>query len=56
MNLSIKSIIYQAIFEDKWLRISYTNKDGECTEFFIGINDIDEWLNIGFYKKKKRLK
>lgn len=41
MNLSIKSIIYQAIFEDKWLRISYVNKDGDCTEFFIGINDID---------------
>ncbi len=41
MKLSIKSTIYQAIIEDKWLDISYVNRDKENTDYYIGIIDID---------------
>ena len=36
MKLSIKSIIYQAIIEDKWLDISYVNREKENTDYYIG--------------------
>ena len=41
MKLSIKSIIYQAIIEDRWLDISYVNREKENTNYYIGIIDID---------------
>lgn len=41
MNLSIKSLIYQAIIEDKWLDISYINRDKQRTDYYIGIIDLD---------------
>lgn len=41
MKQSIKSLIYQAIIEDKWLDISYINRDKENTDYYIGITDID---------------
>ena len=41
MKLSIKSIIYQAIIEDRWLDISYVNREKENTDYYIGIIDID---------------
>lgn len=41
MKLSIKSTIYQAIIGDKWLDISYINRDEENTNYYIGIIDID---------------
>ena len=41
MKLGIKSIIYQAIIEDKWLDISYVNRDNQNTDFYIGITDLD---------------
>ena len=41
MKLSIKNSIYQAIIHNKWLDISYLNKKGESTTYYIGIKDID---------------
>ncbi len=41
MKLSIKNSIYQAIIHDKWLDISYTNKEKETTRYYIGIKDLD---------------
>ena len=41
MKLSIKSTIYQAIIENKWLDISYVNRDKVNTDYYIGITDID---------------
>ncbi len=41
MKLSIKNSIYQSIINNKWLDISYVNKDGESTTYYIGIKDID---------------
>ena len=41
MKLSIKSTIYQAISENKWLDISYVNRDKVNTDYYIGIIDID---------------
>ena len=41
MKLSIKSIIYQAIIEDKWIDISYINRDKQKTDYFIGVIDIN---------------
>ena len=41
MKLSIKSTIYQAIIEDKWLDISYINREKENTDYYVGIIDID---------------
>lgn len=41
MKLSIKSIIYQAITENKWLDISYINREKVNTDYYIGIIDID---------------
>ena len=41
MELSIKSLIYQAIIGDKWLDISYINRDKEHTDYYIGIIDIN---------------
>ena len=41
MKTSIKSLIYQAIVEDRWLDVSYVNKNKENTDYFIGIIDID---------------
>lgn len=41
MKLSIQSTIYQAIIEDKWLDISYINREHTHTDYYIGIIDID---------------
>lgn len=41
MKLSIKNSIYQAIIHQKWLDISYVNKKGESTDYYIGIKDIN---------------
>ncbi len=41
MKQSVKAAIYQAINEEHWLEIRYTNSKGETTDFHIGINDID---------------
>ena len=41
MKLSIKNSIYQAIIHNKWLDISYTNKEKETTKYYIGIKDLD---------------
>ncbi len=41
MKLSIKSLIYQAIIENKWLDISYVNREKQNTDYYIGIIDID---------------
>lgn len=41
MKLSIKNSIYHAIIYNKWLDISYVNKKGESTNYYIGIKDID---------------
>ncbi|MCQ2753051.1 MAG: AAA domain-containing protein [Bacilli bacterium] len=40
MKRSIKSIIYQAVVEKKWLDVWYTNKSGGHTHYCIGIKDI----------------
>ena len=40
MKLSIKNTIYQAIINNKWVNVSYINKKGESTDFYIGIKDI----------------
>ena len=42
MKLSIKNSIYQAIIHNKWLDISYTNKEKETTKYYIGIVDIEK--------------
>ena len=42
MKKSIKSLIYQAVVENKWLSISYVNLKEENTDYYIGIIDIDE--------------
>lgn len=41
MKLSVKNSIYQAIIHNKWLDISYLNKEGEITNYYIGIKNID---------------
>lgn len=41
MTLSIKNSIYQAIINNKWLNVSYINKSGESTNYYVGILDID---------------
>lgn len=41
MKLSIKNSIYQAIIHNKWLDISYTNKEDITSYYYIGIKDID---------------
>ena len=41
MKLSIKNSIYQAIIHGQWLTISYLNKQGVTTDYFIGIKDIN---------------
>lgn len=41
MKLSIKNSIYQAIIHGQWLAISYLNKQGVTTDYFIGIKDIN---------------
>ncbi|MBO4594454.1 MAG: hypothetical protein J5697_01990 [Clostridia bacterium] len=39
--MEIGGIISKAIKESKWLNISYINKNGENTFYWIAINDID---------------
>lgn len=41
MKTSIRNTIYQAIIEDKWLDISYVNRDKQNTDYYIGIIDIN---------------
>ena len=41
MKLSIKNSIYQAILHSKWLDVSYVNRKGESTDYYIGVKDID---------------
>ncbi len=41
MAQSVKSIIYQAILEEKWIEIEYINSKKENTIFYIGIADVD---------------
>ena len=41
MKLSVKNSIVAAITHDKWLDISYRNKQGTITYYYIGIQDID---------------
>lgn len=41
MNSSYKNAMYEAILNKKWLEINYQNKDGEITNYFIAIKDID---------------
>ena len=41
MKQSFKSLLYKAIIEDKWLDISYINRDDERTDYYIGVIDID---------------
>ena len=41
MKLSIKNAIFQAIVHNKWLDISYVNKDEKPSFYYIGIKDID---------------
>ena len=41
MKLSIKNSIFQAIIHNKWLDISYVNKEKTTTFYFIGVKDID---------------
>lgn len=41
MKLSVKNSIFQAIVHNKWLDISYLNKNEEKTFYYIGIKDID---------------
>lgn len=41
MKLSIKNSIYQAIIHNKWLDVSYTNKEDITSYYYIGIKDID---------------
>lgn len=40
MKQSIKSVLYQAILEKKWVEIDYVNKDNQETNFYIGIKNI----------------
>ena len=41
MKLSIKNAIFQAVIHNKWLDITYVNKEGNTTFYYIGIKDID---------------
>ena len=41
MELSIKALIYQAIIGNKWLDISYVNREKEKTDYYIGIIDLN---------------
>lgn len=41
MRTSIRNTIFQAIIEDRWLDISYINREKENTDYYIGIIDID---------------
>ena len=41
MKQSIKNLIYQAISLNKWLNISYINKKGETTYYYIATKNID---------------
>lgn len=59
MKHSIKAVLYQAIIENKWVSISYENRDKENTDYYIGIKDIDITKDIIFcdiynaYKENK---
>lgn len=41
MKKSVKATLFQAIIEQEWLEIRYKNSQGQTTDFYIGINDID---------------
>lgn len=41
MKQSIKNTIYLSIIQNKWMDISYLNKNNEVTNYFIGVKDID---------------
>ena len=41
MKTSLKSLIYKALMDDHWLYISYINRDGKSTKYYIGIADIN---------------
>lgn len=41
MKTTIKNLIYQSISLNKWLNISYVNKKGEVTSYYIAIKHID---------------
>ncbi len=41
MKLSIKNTLYLSIIQNKWIDISYLNKNNESTSYFIGIKDIN---------------
>lgn len=41
MKLSIKNLIYQAIISNKWLAVSYVNRNNESTNYYIGIKKVD---------------
>lgn len=46
MKQSIKSTLYQAILENKWIEIDYVNASKENTNFYIGIKHIDVKTNV----------
>ncbi len=41
MKATLKSSIYKALMEDHWLYVSYVNREGENTKYYLGIADID---------------
>ena len=41
MKLSIKNLIYQAIISNKWLAVSYVNRNNKYTNYYIGIKGLN---------------
>lgn len=41
MNQYIQTALYQAISDNNWLEVKYKNKNGEESNFYVGINDIN---------------
>lgn len=41
MKLSMKNVIYQAIISNKWILVSYVNRNNKYTNYYIGIKGIN---------------
>lgn len=41
MKLSMKNLIYQAIISNKWIVVSYVNRNNKYTNYYIGIKGIN---------------
>ena len=46
---SVCKEIFRAVHEGKWLKIEYQNKNGDVTNYWIGIKDINVGKRMRLY-------